>query len=195
MTKPGNSTFGWSKLGSRITFASDSTQNRAHPRGARHSGWRVGEARSLQWRDVVPFVDDHGRSNVQLHVRGKRGEHAVIPRVAAAPYIKRVRDRSPLAQPDELVFRMSNGGAVFTLIDQLNVMLTLPWVVRDSAGHKFTLYSLRPFYAVPAIVKDIDIYTLARHMGTSVNVIEDYYGRHATPVQRAAKLGGRVRRT
>jgi len=30
-------------------------------------------------------------------------------------------------------------------------------------------------------------------MGTSVKIIEDYYGRYATPVQSAAKLGGRVR--
>ena len=44
-----------------------------------------------------------------------------------------------------------------------------------------------------ALTKGIDIYTVARNMGTSVKIIEDYYGRHATPVESAAKLGGRVR--
>ena len=88
---------------------------------------------------------------------------------------------------------MSDPAAVITLIDQFNVVLALAGLVRNSAGHKFTLYSLRHFYAVMALTKGIDIYTVARNMGTSVKIIEDYYGRHATPVESAGKLGGRVR--
>ena len=159
-----------------------------------NSGLRVGEANALQWRDVVPFEDEHGRSNVQLHVRGKTGERVAIPRVAAALYLERVRARSPGAQLHDLVFRMSDGGGITTLIDQFNVVLRLAGVTRNSAGHKFTLYSLRHFYAVQALTKGIDIYTVARNMGTSVKIIEDYYGKQATPLQNATKLGGRVRK-
>ena len=97
------------------------------------------------------------------------------------------------ADSGDLVFRMSDGSAVSTLIDQFNVVLALAGLTHNSAGHKFTLYSLRHFYAVMALIKSIDIYTLARNMGTSVKIIEDYYGRHATPVESAGKLGGRVR--
>jgi hypothetical protein len=39
----------------------------------------------------------------------------------------------------------------------------LAGVVLNSEGHKFTLYSLRHFYAVMALTKGIDIYTLARN--------------------------------
>ena len=38
--------------------------------------------------------------------------------------------------------------------------------------------------------RDIDIYTIARNMGTSVQMIEQYYGKHATTTTRARKLGG-----
>ena len=44
-----------------------------------------------------------------------------------------------------------------------------------------------------AIARDIDIYTIARNMGTSVQMIEQYYGRHATTTARARKLGGEER--
>jgi hypothetical protein len=59
-----------------------------------------------------------------------------------------------------------------------------------STSDKFTLYSLRHFYAVQAIVNGLDIYVIARNMGTSVAIIESYYGKHATSVQSAGKLGG-----
>jgi hypothetical protein len=36
----------------------------------------------------------------------------------------------------------------------------------------------------------IDIYMIARNMGTSVAMIEAYYGKSATPAARAAQLGG-----
>ena len=158
-----------------------------------NSGLRVGEANSLQWRDVVPFVDEHGRKNVQLHVRGKTGQRVVIPRVRVAMFLDRLSRLYDGADSGDLVFRMRDGSAVTTLIDQFNVVLALAGLTHNSAGEKYTLYSLRHFYAVQALTKGIDIYTVARNMGTSVKIIEDYYGRHATPVESAGKLGGRVR--
>lgn len=64
---------------------------------------------------------------------------------------------------------------------------------RNSAGEKFTLYSLRHFYAVQGIVNNIHLHTLSRNMGTTVQMIEQYYGRAATPAVMAGVLGGRVR--
>lgn len=67
-------------------------------------------------------------------------------------------------------------------------------LTHNAAGSKHSLYSLRHFYAVRAIARDIDIYTIARNMGTSVQMIEQYYGRHATTTERATKLGGNEKR-
>jgi integrase len=151
---------------------------------------RVGEANTLRVRDVVPFVDALGRHNVELWVRGKTGERTVIPRVAVAKYITRVLALRDHAAPDDLVFVMQDGGEIITLIDQFNQVLARAGILTNSAGDKFTLYSLRHFYAVMSIRSGIDIYMISRNMGTSVAMIEAYYGKSATPAARAAQLGG-----
>ena len=46
-----------------------------------------------------------------------------------------------------------------------------------------------PNCVVPLIVR-IDIHMIALNMGTSVAMIEAYYGKSATPAARAAQLGG-----
>ena len=156
-----------------------------------NSGIRVGEANNLKWRDVVPFQDGRGRSNVQLHVRGKTGARVVIPRVAVARYIERVRElRGAASSDDDWVFSMPDGCKIITLIDQFDGVLARVGLSHSAANEKFTLYSLRHFYAVMAINNDIDVYTIARNMGTSVQMIEQYYGRAATPQSRADRLGG-----
>lgn len=158
-----------------------------------NSGIRVGEANNLRWRDVVPFKDAHGRANVQLHVQGKTGSRVVIPRVAVKHYLERTRALRGDVKQGDWVFAMVDGRQVITLADQFAALLKWCGMERNSSGEKFTLYSLRHFYAVMAISGDIDIYTIARNMGTSVQVIESYYGKHATPAMQAARLGGKVK--
>jgi len=34
------------------------------------------------------------------------------------------------------------------------------------------------------------VFDVARNMGTSVQVIQNYYGKHATPIKLATQLGG-----
>ena len=96
-------------------------------------------------------------------------------------------------QPDDFLFAMPSGDKIITLADQFNAFLEGIGLTHNSAGEKYTLYSLRHFYAVRAIARDIDIYTIARNMGTSVQMIEQYYARHATTTARARKLGGEER--
>ena len=157
------------------------------------SGMRVGEANSLRARDVEPITDADGRANVQFSVRGKTGARVVVPHIDVKKVIDGIRERRPDIQPDEFLFAMPSGRRIITLADQFNAFLEAANLMRNSAGEKYTLYSLRHFYAVRAITRDIDIYTIARNMGTSVQMIEQYYGRHATTTARARKLGGEER--
>jgi integrase len=155
-----------------------------------HSGLRIGEANDLCWRDVETFRDGRGRRNVRLHVRGKTGKRVVIPRVAAARHLARLRGWTAHAGEDDLVFAMPDGRRIGTLATPFNKVLARAALTTNSAGEKFTLYSLRHFYAVQTIAKDIDIFMIARNMGTSVAMIEQHYGRGATPQSRADRLGG-----
>jgi len=157
------------------------------------SGMRVGEANSLRARDVEPITDANGRANVQFSVRGKTGARVVVPHIDVKKVIDGICERRPDMQPDEFLFAMPSGSRIITLADQFNDFLEAASLMHNSAGEKYTLYSLRHFYAVRAIARDIYIYTIARNMGTSVQMIEQYYGRHATTTARARKLGGEER--
>jgi integrase len=154
------------------------------------SGLRVGEANNLLWRDVEPISDSDGRPNVQLHVRGKTGQRIAVPHIDVKRLLDDRREREGEVSGDAYVFRMPSGTKIINLNDQFDAFLKHIGLTHSSAGEKFTLYSLRHFYAVRGIQRDIDIYTVARNMGTSVQMIEQYYGKHATPPTRARKLGG-----
>lgn len=157
-----------------------------------NSGMRVGEANSLQWRDITPFVDNLGRENYQFSVRGKTGVRVVTPRTNATRYIRRLIKRNPEREDTDYVFRMRGGDRVTTLIDQFQAMLEYVGILHNREGEKYTLYSLRHFYAMMGLnrKKATPVWDIAKNMGTSVAIIEQYYGRHATSAELATRLGG-----
>ena len=152
-------------------------------------GMRVGEANNLKIRDVMPFNDDKGRRNYRFIVRGKTGERDVILRAAAAVHVDRLLKRREGASRDEWLFAMSNGSKIITLIDQFDEVLIEAGIIRNGFGEKFTLYSLRHFYAVMALRKGFGVFEVSRNMGTSVQMIQQYYGRQATSAVFATRLG------
>ena len=171
-----------------------------------NSGMRVGEANNLKEQDIVEFKDELGRKNYMFSVRGKTGRRIVIPRTSVVNYVERVRARnkqrlsedqarkvrSPkrkVIDTDGWFFCMYDGNKVVTLIDQFNALLTSIKLMENRDKEKYTLYSLRHFYAVMMIKRGIPIFDIARNMGTSVKIIEKYYGKQATPLALATKLG------
>jgi integrase len=154
------------------------------------SGIRIGEANNLKVRDVQRIKDDLGRENIQFHVRGKTGARIVVPHIDVKEIIDNLLTRRGNPSPDEWLFAMPDGKKITSVRDQFDKLLEEFKLTHNAAGSKHSLYSLRHFYAVRAIARDIDIYTIARNMGTSVQMIEQYYGRHATTTSRATKLGG-----
>lgn len=154
------------------------------------SGIRVGEANALKIRDVQAIKDDVGRENIQFSVRGKTGARTVVPHIDVKGIVANLLARRPDHKPDDWLFAMPDGSKVESLRDQFDKLLEVSKLTFNAAGAKHSLYSLRHFYAVRSIARDIDIYTIARNMGTSVQMIEQYYGKHATTTAKATKLGG-----
>jgi hypothetical protein len=57
----------------------------------------------------------------------------------------------------------------------------------SAAGKRRNKYSFRHTYATFRLLNGTDVYWLAKQMGTSVQMIEDYYG-HITPVSNADRI-------
>jgi integrase len=154
-----------------------------------NSGMRVGEANNLRIRDVIPFKDDKGRGNYRFIVRGKTGERDVIPRSAVASRLDKILAKRNGENPNKFLFAMSDGSKVITLIDQFKAALRQAGIEKNGFGEKYSLYSLRHFYAVMALQNGIGVFEVARNMGTSVQMIQQYYGKQATSAVFATRLG------
>jgi integrase len=48
---------------------------------------------------------------------------------------------------------------------------------------------LRHFYAVNALRNGVGVFEVARNMGTSVQIIQEHYGKQATAFTFATRLG------
>ena len=162
------------------------------------SGMRVGEANNLKVRDVVRFVDGENRINYRFIVRGKTskydGDRDVIPVVSVVPHVERVlASKGENPDPNAWFFAMPGGTKVISLADQFDKVLRESRRKFSAADEPFSLYSLRHFYAVMALRSSVGIYDVARNMGTSVEMIQRYYGNQATPASMATKLGGKLK--
>ena len=155
-----------------------------------NSGMRVGELNNLKYSNLVPFIDELGRENYKIMVTGKTGQRSVIPRVRAKTYIDRMIARRGSIKPHDPVFAMKDGSKIITLIDQFDKVLDMAGLKTNAFGEKFSLYSLRHFYAVIGLDKRIPIFDLARNMGTSVTIIQQYYANHSQTSAQATTLGG-----
>ena len=175
-----------------------------------NSGIRVGEANNLRETDLVELKDDNGRPLYGFNVNGKTGRRLVVLRANARGYVDRVlarnrewEDRWAVAEANDAkahnrkttkhggwLFRMADGNKIITLIDQFNEVLSREGLSRNTDGEKYSLYSLRHFYAVQMLRRgQVNVFDIARNMGTSVQIIEDYYGKDATSLALATRLG------
>lgn len=154
-----------------------------------NSGIRTGEANKLKVTDVHAFIDDKQRKNFRLVVRGKTGERDAIVRSVAAKRLDKYLAKRRAEEPNGMLFVMPDGSPINTLIDQLTSALREAGIEKSSFGEKYSVYSLRHFYAVNALRNGVGVFEIARNMGTSVQMIQEYYGRQATSAVFATRLG------
>lgn len=176
-----------------------------------HTGIRPGtESMNLKWHSVYYYKKD-GTQYLAIKVNGKTGEREVTVRHGAVRYFDRLRLMNPdwadmsfedflKKRVDAYVFRVKEEGAkgkvvwkdmsqtfgrMFTrYLDRVGLLLD------KTTGKPRTLYSLRHMYATFALTYDrMTVYTLARHMGTSVKMIEDHYGQLLLR-DKAAQIAG-----
>jgi integrase len=153
-----------------------------------NTGMRPSEARNLRWRDVALKTDKQGRWFVILSVRGKGKFRQLVAAANVAEYLERIRAIGRATKDDDAVFTNYQGKPAFSLYAGLiETLLTESGLLLSSSGKRRSTYCFRHTYATFRLTEGVDVYFLAKQMGTSVKMIEDHYG-HITPVKNAERI-------
>src|SRR5271170_41087 len=167
-----------------------------------NTGIRVGEARGLRWRDVdsEPTSDPEVVDTI-LHVRGKTGSREVVARTPEIQnYFARIWnlrcDELGGAKPskDECVFSHKSGQPIQSFKKGFMTLLTEAGVESDRDGERRTIYSLRHTYATFRLQEGVNHYVLARNMGTSVKMLEQFYGHTSNRAMASELTKSKIRR-
>jgi integrase len=160
-----------------------------------NTGVRVGEARGLRWRDVESApTDDPEVANVIVHVKGKTGSREVVARTPEIQtYFRRIWDLrcremdGETPSKDGYVFCHPDGKPIQTFKKGFATLVREAGVELDREGERRTIYSLRHTYATFRLQEGVNHYVLARNMGTSVKMLEQFYG-HTSNRAMASEL-------
>jgi integrase len=167
-----------------------------------NTGIRAGtEAMNLKWKHISHF-EEKGVKYIAMHVDGKTGQREVIARHSTAYYLNRLRCRTAAwaegsfedflkQRKDDYVFRVDKKDMTGAFSKIFTRFLDRFELLHDTkTNKKRTLYSLRHYYATMALTFErMSIYTLAKHMGTSVLMIEQHYG-HVLLRKKAHQIAG-----
>ena len=149
-----------------------------------NTGIRIGEMRNVKWNDLDRVILSEEDERLLISVDGKTGKRQVVANAGTENYIKRIYDfrKEELGkEPDktENIFCHTDGTAVGEYSGGFENLLKKCDLWENKDGDRRTLYSLRHTYATMRI-NEVPIYQLAINMGTSVEMIENYYGHSRT---------------
>lgn len=147
-----------------------------------NTGIRVGEARKLKWRDVSSTRTLTDEVRAILSVRGKTGQREVVCNKGVESCLDELRSfRSQELGHDppdqEYVFCHASGAPVGSFKGGFQRALKEAGVLFASDGKKRVPYSLRHTYATMRLAEGVSVFQLAANMGTSVEMLEDFYGK------------------
>jgi len=155
-----------------------------------NTGLRTGEARLLRWRDISLSTDpDTNVEHIVCMVSGKTGIRDVVARTPdVRKYLARIRELriketeytdGQLREVDlnSFVFCHPDGKAIASFKKSFQSLLKFAGVEFDTFGRKRTVYSLRHTYATFRLEEGVNHFLLARNMGTSVGMLERFYGQ------------------
>jgi integrase len=153
-----------------------------------NTGMRPSEAKNLCWRDVSTKTHRDGQSFVILNVRGKGKHRSLVAASSVGEYLERIRAISKSTKLEDSVFTSYKGEKSRTLYyDLIETLLEDSALLKSSSGKRRSIYCFRHTYATFRLTEGVDVYYLAKQMGTSVKMIEDHYG-HINPVKNAERI-------
>ena len=178
-----------------------------------NSGVRPGkESMNLQWNNIAIQTSRDGNEIITANVGNYKGRSGKIrrrevvlrnaARSSARLVLERLKNRDSELQPltleqvlelrsTKLVFRLPDASQPARLDGTFKKFLNEHNMLVGTDNQNRSLYSLRHFYATQELLREnpISLTVLAQQMGTSVAMIEKYYG-HVKAMSKADSLAG-----
>lgn len=162
-----------------------------------YTGIREGtESWPLRWKNIQWHWMDE-KKYIKVWVSGKTGPRYLIAKNQIIETLDRLRiwqglpyktlDELLEAKLDQLLFICPDKSRPHRMKPIFTRLMENSGLLKDHAGQRRTLYSLRHTYATFALADGVDIHTVARQMGTSVLMLEKHYSK-LTPMLSAEKL-------
>ena len=145
--------------------------------------------RNLRWLDIQYETID-GEEVISAIVNGKTGQRDMLFQPTAKKHLEDLKDfrekeLGKKVPEKEVLFCSPDGKPIHSFKKSYERMLDKLNLLYDKQGKKRTIYSLRHTYATFRLENNVDIYHLARQMGTSTQMIQLHYGQ--TETKRQAK--------
>ena len=153
-----------------------------------NSGIRPSEFYKIKWKHITI----HNQNGVKiLYVtipeKTKTGKRIVVCLPEAYTCYNNIKGFSKYTKDEDYFFTNYDGGWMKncskTYIDKLKAMNLY---ISDD-GNPRPVYSLRHYYATQRLLEGVQVYDLAKNMGTSVKQIENHYG-HVLAIQKSQEL-------
>lgn len=147
-----------------------------------NSGIRCGtEIRSLKWSDISTTKDMLGDERIVISVKGKTDRRDVICNEGIQRYFKRLyefrtKELGKPPSPSECVLVNPNGKPIQSYKGSFNNLMDEVGLTYDDEGKRRTPYSIRHTYITMRLMEGVNVYQLSSNVGTSVEMIENYYG-------------------
>lgn len=139
------------------------------------SGCRVGELRILRWDDLRVITT--GGKNIYIGlVDGKTGTREVVFHPDCTTYFTALNHFKKVKS--KYVFGAVNDTPIQSFKNSFKSLLRYCGIPLHKDLKSRTPYSFRHYYATDRIRNNVNPYLLAKQMGTSVEMIEKYYGHH-----------------
>lgn len=154
-----------------------------------NTGLRVGELRNMRWSDIRTI---EGRQ-LAAWVNGKTGAREVVFQPGSDEYVRRLHDLrvqelGEKPHVDSFVFCHRDGKQIISFKNSFKSLMKFAEIPLERNGMTRTIYSLRHFYATSRLERETSSFLLAKQMGTSVEMLEKFYGQTTVNAETAKNI-------
>lgn len=153
-----------------------------------NTGIRPSEYYKIKWKDIT-IHNQNGIKLLYISVpdNTKTGRRIVVGLPETYTCFESIKSFSKYTKENDYVFTNYDGTSMKNWTKTYKSKLEEWKLYLDDEGNPRPPYSLRHYYATQRLLEGVQVYDLAKNMGTSVKQIENHYG-HVLATQKTNEL-------